>query len=84
MTKLELERKFRKGGKRAWPNVYNILNHSKSKDLYTETTYTFKNEKQAAGFKNKFESRVSKQYENQFKVDIDGKNVKIRWRTDDE
>ena len=54
-------------GLRAWPNVYNILDHSKKDDIHTETTYTFSDSAKASEFEKKF------------KTELTGRNVKIIW-----
>ncbi|MBP5695539.1 MAG: hypothetical protein J6X11_02705, partial [Treponema sp.] len=67
-------------GKRAWPNVYNILDHSKKQNIYTQTIFLFNTESQAISFKNKFKTRLKdSKYENQFKIYSTGKYVTIIW-----
>ncbi len=67
-------------GKRAWPNVYHMLNHSKKWNLYTETIYSFNNEKQAESFANKFiEQKNKTEYDTQLNVTQNGKDVIIIW-----
>ena len=67
-------------GKRAWPNTYNIFNHSKKGNIYTETKFTFSNSEQANSFKKQFDARVEKSdYKNQFDSIPNGNNVTIIW-----
>jgi len=68
------------GGLRAWPNVYNLLNHSKKNNIYTETTYSFDSEGRANSFRNQFiEKLAGSEYERQFEAVQNGKNVTIIW-----
>lgn len=68
------------GGLRAWPNVYNILNHSKKRDIYTETTYSFTDSNKASEFEKTFnENKNDTDYKNQFQTKINGNNVTIIW-----
>ena len=68
------------GGLRAWPNVYNILNHSKKENIYTETTYSFTDSDRANDFATTFEKKKNAtKYKNQFQIKVDEKNVTIIW-----
>ena len=67
-------------GKRAWPNAYNIFNHSKKSNLYTETTISFETQVQATSFANQFnKNKKGTDYEGQLTVKQDGANVTITW-----
>lgn len=66
-------------GLRAWPNVYNILDHSKKDDIHTETTYTFSDSAKASEFEKKFTDNIPNKYKKQFKTELTGRNVKIIW-----
>jgi len=67
-------------GNRAWPNAYNILNHSKKNNLYTETTFTFTNTNAASTFKTQFRKGVENgKYADQFKINQNDKVITITW-----
>ena len=67
-------------GKRAWPNVYNLADQSKKSDLYTQTTFSFKTKEQASSFFKQFNDKLnSSNYEKQFTVQQNEKNVTITW-----
>lgn len=86
ITNVQLDVKNKNGktiatvsGLRAWPNVYNILSHSKKNNIYTETTYSFTDAKAASDFKTTFDSKIPKKYKKQFFTEANSNNVTITW-----
>ena len=68
------------GGKRAWPNVYNMLGHYKKSEIYTKTSFSFSSKEQAMDFSELFNNKLSgTKYENQFKVHQNEEKVTIIW-----
>ena len=86
ITNVELNVKTQDGeiiasvrGNRAWPNAYNILNHSKKNNLYTETTFTFRSKEQGVNFMMRFKGNIPDEYKKQFKLDFKENNITIIW-----
>ncbi len=66
-------------GLKAWPNVYNISDHSKKYNIYTETTYSFVDENAASEFEANFKANIPDAYQGQFSTENNGKNITIIW-----